>query len=430
MQCLYHSVKPIGFHRSCDILGNVLQPRVYPAFGCSSFEVSQGFVRKRISIHHHETCGVPKLVAEITKAFDSAQVKADIPTLSRQTGKRKSQRVGAERGNSIRKLAAGRIFNMLCHFRLHESGGAFFDKSRQRNAIDQIQWVKYVTLGFGHFLSVSIAYQPMYIDVSEGGAAGKFQAKHDHSGDPEKDNVKAGHEHARGVEGAQFVSRVGPAQGRKGPQGRREPGVQYVIVLIQRYGLAMQYLCLYLCLGFIAGNEDVALIVVPGGNTVTPPDLSGDTPILNIVHPVKIGATPVGGDEADVTVFYRLDRRLGQRLRPHKPLVSQVGFDGRMGAVPPGNHEGVIVYSFYKIETFKIGDNPFPGIVTVHLMIGRTRQIDCSAGVEDIYWREPVSVSDLVIVEIMCWCNFQTACAEIWINIIVSDDGNLTPDQR
>ena len=65
----------------------------------------------------------------------------------------------------------------------------------------------------------------MYIDVSEGRAAGKLQAKHDHSGDPEKDNVKAGHEHARGVEGVEFVSRVGPAQGRKRPQGRREPGV-------------------------------------------------------------------------------------------------------------------------------------------------------------------------------------------------------------
>ena len=148
------------------------------------------------------------------------------------------------------------------------------------------------------------------------------------------------------------------------------------------------------------------------------------------MHPVKIGATPVSGNEADVAVFHRLDRGLGQRLRPHKPLVGQVGFNDRMGTVSPGNHEGVIVYSFYKIERFKIRDNLFPGIVTVHLMIGRARQIDCGTGVEDIYWREPVPVSDFVIVEIMCRCNFQTACAEIWVNIIVSDDGNLTPDQR
>ena len=57
----------------------------------------------------------------------------------------------------------------------------------------------------------------MHVDSVEGHFIAKMQGHHDHPRHPEKDDVKARDEHGTGVEQAQLLGFLWPAQSGKGP---------------------------------------------------------------------------------------------------------------------------------------------------------------------------------------------------------------------
>ena len=92
---------------------------------------------------------------------------------------------------------------------------------------------------------------------------------HDHPGNPEKDDVEAGHQDIRGVEGLQALGDFRPAQGAESPEGRTEPGVQDVVILLQlQIGGQAVFLSDFV---FASSHVDVAVGVVPGRYPVAPP---------------------------------------------------------------------------------------------------------------------------------------------------------------
>ena len=65
----------------------------------------------------------------------------------------------------------------------------------------------------------------------EGDVAHVVQARHDHTGDPERDNVACGDQHARGIPRLQVLRFIRPAQRGMRPQRRGEPRVQHIRIL-------------------------------------------------------------------------------------------------------------------------------------------------------------------------------------------------------
>ena len=57
----------------------------------------------------------------------------------------------------------------------------------------------------------------MNIDLMKRNLARELKSKHDHPGNPEKDDVKTGDEDTGGIKGIQVVGGFRPTQGRKGP---------------------------------------------------------------------------------------------------------------------------------------------------------------------------------------------------------------------
>ena len=72
---------------------------------------------------------------------------------------------------------------------------------------------------------------------------------------------------------------------------------------------------------FATGNVNIAFRVVPGGNAVAPPQLAGNTPILQVTHPGEVHVFVVFRHELDIAVFHRFDGGLGEAFHRHKPLV-------------------------------------------------------------------------------------------------------------
>ncbi len=97
-------------------------------------------------------------------------------------------------------------------------------------------------------------------------------------------------------------------------------------------------------LGFAAADEDVTVLVVPGRDPVSPPELSADTPVLDIVHPVKVGLRPVRGYESNPTGFDGLDGGFRECLDAHVPLVGQVRLDHSTAAIAAWNLDQIRLY--------------------------------------------------------------------------------------
>ncbi len=132
----------------------------------------------------------------------------------------------------------------------------------------------------------------------------------------------------------ELTQRVGvfrPAEGGEGPQRRGEPGVEHVVVLTQRnIGAQVIFLTHFV---LAAAYIDVAVVVIPGRNTVAPPELAGDTPVLNVAHPGEIHVFVLLRHELNIAVLNRFDRRFRQHVSTHVPLVGQHRFDHHAATV-------------------------------------------------------------------------------------------------
>ena len=88
----------------------------------------------------------------------------------------------------------------------------------------------------------------------------------------------------------------------------------------------------------MSGFEEIVRIAfraVPGRDLMSPPDLARDAPVLDILHPRKIGVGPSFGNDPNPSLAHGLDGGLGQRLDADEPLRRKAGFDDGLAAVAP-----------------------------------------------------------------------------------------------
>ena len=123
-----------------------------------------------------------------------------------------------------------------------------------------------VAAGLAHLHALRVADEAAEVDGVEGHLAGVLDAEHDHAGDPEEEDVVAGLHDAAGVEGAEVVGLVGPAQGGMRPEAGAEPGVEDVRVLreVRTAALGADVGVFVLDDGFAAG------VAVPDGDAMGP----------------------------------------------------------------------------------------------------------------------------------------------------------------
>ena len=76
-----------------------------------------------------------------------------------------------------------------------------------------------------------------------------------------------------------------------------------------------------------------AVIAVISGNPVSPPQLTADTPVADVVRPVEIVLLHTFGDQLDLTIFYSFSCRFDQFIHLNEPLVFYHGLDGGLTTV-------------------------------------------------------------------------------------------------
>ena len=414
-------IEAVVGERALDRLDRAAEARADPAVGDRQLDGRAGRRGRALpEAHGDEARRIPQLVTEVAVTADARQVEADVAARGGDRGEGEAQRVGPMGRDAGWVLLASRALDRRRELRLHEPGGAFLQQLFERDAIDDVERIDHVALGLGHLVAVLIADEPGDVDVAERHVTHELQSHHHHARDPEEDDVEAGDQDVSWVEALERGGGVGPTERRERPQGRREPGIEHILVLAQ--GDARADAVLRAHLGFVAADVDVVIAVVPRRDAMPPPQLPAHAPVLDVAHPFEIGARPVLRHEAGATLLHGRDGRRGERGDLHVPLVGEIRLEHRTAAIAARHHQPVLVDALDESAGLELRQHALAGLEalesaeTLRYGVGER-----GARREDVDQRQVVALADVVVVEIVRRCDLEAAGAEGRVDVVVGD---------
>ena len=99
---------------------------------------------------------------------------------------------------------------------------------------------------------------------------------------------------------------------------------------------------------------------------MTPPELSGNAPVTDIVRPVEISLFHALRNQLDLSVFYCLCRRLDQFIHFDKPLFLDHRLDRRFASVMRTDIMGIILNADKQSHFIKLLDDRRSCFITIH----------------------------------------------------------------
>ena len=162
-----------------------------------------------------------------------------------------------------------------------------------------------------------------------------------------------------------------------------------------------------------------------------PPELAADAPVLDVVHPVEIRLRPVLRYELDLASLDGLDCGLRQRVDLHVPLIGQVGLDNRVRAIAARDLDRIVLDLLEQFERFKLGDDLIARDEAIKATIG-LRHFVVELGIvrQDVVHREIMALAEIVVVEVVCGCDFHATRTEFGVDVVVGDNRYTAPDNR
>ena len=163
---------------------------------------------------------------------------------------------------------------------------------------------------------------------------------------------------------------------------------------------------------------------------MSPPKLTGNAPVTNVLHPVEIVLVKSRWDKLCLTASYSLYRRLCKLLHLNEPLKRYPRFNRCSAAVAGADVVLVFLCLDKKSALFKILYDLLSCVVSVHSGISRVVvHYLCVLG-EYIYDRQIVSCTDLKVIRVVRRGDLYNTRSEFHINIAVRNNRYLSVHQR
>ena len=220
-----------------------------------------------------------------------------------------------------------------------------------------------------------------------------------------------------------------------GPEAGREPGVERVLVLadVRRAagGAPRGVLDRY--------GQRVAVVAVPNGDAVAPPDLPADAPVADVLHPVRVRALEAARDERDAPALHRFHRRSRQRLYPDVPLHRDDRLHDGARALAVADRVAVRLDALDQPFRIEVRDHALASLGDVEARVSAGGVAQRAIEVDDVDDRQAVALADVEVDRVVAGRHLQRARAGIdgdrrvgdhRHRLVVRGDEHVAPDQR
>ena len=258
--------------------------------------------------------------------------------------------------------------------------------------------------------------------------AHEFHVRHDHPRDPEENDVRRGDERVRRIEKAQFFGACRPAERGHGPQPRGEPSVEHILVLAdRRLGRKFEFCARFL---LVACRGICPIWTIIHGDPVSPPQLTRNAPVADVVHPMLVDFHPSLGMELDRSVLHHAQGRLGKRLHAHKPLVREIRLDDRMAPVTLADVDRVLLRLDDQPLLIEGFDDRLARIEPVLSLEFAGRMVVHAAGFSHhIDVGKVVALAEQEVVRVVCGRDLHESRSERHVDVVVGDDRQAAPHE-
>ena len=161
---------------------------------------------------------------------------------------------------------------------------------------------------------------------------------------------------------------------------------------------------------------------------MTPPKLTGDTPVVDVFHPVDVDLAEAFGYELHRSVANHLKGRLGERLHFDEPLIGgqrlyrRAATVARANVVLVGNGLDEIAFGF------QVRNQGFAAGIAIHTFVFARVGVHGSVVVHDLDLFEVIALTHEEVVGVMGGCDLHTARSEADLYVLVGNDGDLAVD--
>ncbi len=206
------------------------------------------------------------------------------------------------------------------------------------------------------------------------------------------------------------------------PQPRREPSVETVALLCQVLSLHVSLLLLsqlQSLLGSLGYHEVLLAIVVEvvGRDTMTPPELAADAPVLDVLQPVTVGVLVFLRVELDVIIHYWREGDVCEMLHLEEPLCGELRLDRHIGTLGESHLIIIVLNLLHQTCVLKVDGNLLAHVHAILTNVHASGLADGTIVVEDVDGLQAMLQTKCVVVYIVGRCNFQTTCTKLDVNV-------------
>ena len=163
---------------------------------------------------------------------------------------------------------------------------------------------------------------------------------------------------------------------------------------------------------------------------MSPPELTGNTPVADILKPVEIRFIKMLRNKFCFSFFYCINRRTGKWFHFYKPLFGYTRLYCCSTTVT-SSYVMIVVLNFYKSALFfQIFYDGFSCFISIHARILLIFIHDFSIVCHHINNRQVMTQSNLKVIWVMCRRDFYDTGTKFHIYIIISNQRNFTVYQR
>ena len=137
-----------------------------------------------------------------------------------------------------------------------------------------------------------------------------------HTDNPEENNIVSCYKYVCRIEVFHLLCFFRPAKSRERPECGAEPCIKRILVLMKMCAAAFRTFLRHFC----SNHNLAALIAVICRDSVSPPELSGNTPVADIFKPVQICLVKTLRNESELFVIQSFDGSLCHLVHFYKPL--------------------------------------------------------------------------------------------------------------